>query len=183
MSANIRAGSTVFGVGGDPNVVDTSSGDAVAAEIAAGRRAWVDGVEVVGSALPRMRFIDNGDGTVTDATNGLVWLRDASCAQIPGTDATGRGNYSVAIFGVADLASGMCGLADGSQAGGRTGAFEGFAWSETVDWIHLQNLEIPYGPRIELSPLEVPSLGTWGMVALALCCALAGVRAVGARDR
>ena len=81
-SANVRAGVTVFGIAGDPDVVDTSSGDAGAAEIASGRRAWVDGVEVVGTAVPvtpTPRFTDNGDGTVTDNHNGLLWLENASC--------------------------------------------------------------------------------------------------------
>jgi hypothetical protein len=51
-SANIRAGTTVFGVSGDPNVVDTSSGDAGAGDILIGKKAWVDGGEVTGTAYP-----------------------------------------------------------------------------------------------------------------------------------
>ncbi|MEA1926870.1 MAG: DUF1566 domain-containing protein, partial [Candidatus Auribacterota bacterium] len=47
-SANIRSGVTIFGVDGDPNVVDTSSGDAIALQIMAGRVAWVDGSEITG---------------------------------------------------------------------------------------------------------------------------------------
>ena len=43
-TGNIRSGTTVFGLAGDPNVVDTSSGDAVAGEILSGKTAWVDGV-------------------------------------------------------------------------------------------------------------------------------------------
>ena len=47
---NIRSGATIFGVSGDPNVADTSSGDATAADILDARRAWVGGNEVTGTA-------------------------------------------------------------------------------------------------------------------------------------
>jgi hypothetical protein len=117
---NVRAGVEIFGVAGDPNVVDTSSGDAGPGEIASGRRAWVDGVEVIGTAVPvaaALRFVDNGDGTVTDSHNGLVWLEDASCAEIPRTDSDGRAGFADAVLGAADLADGLCGLTDGSTRG------------------------------------------------------------------
>jgi len=50
LSANIRSGVNLFGVTGDGFVVDTRSGNATAAEIQSGRIAWVNGVEVTGSA-------------------------------------------------------------------------------------------------------------------------------------
>lgn len=50
VSANLRSGVVIFGVAGDPNVVDTSSGDAAAADIVCGRQAWADGVLQVGVA-------------------------------------------------------------------------------------------------------------------------------------
>ena len=114
---NIRAGTEIFGVAGAPAVVDTSSGDAGAGEIASSRRAWVDGVEVIGTAALASRFIDNGDGTVTDDRNGLVWLKDASCAEIPRTDGDGRAVFADAVLGSAELADGLCGLTDGSSRG------------------------------------------------------------------
>ena len=46
---NIKKGITLFGVAGNPNVVDTNSGDAVATEILSGKKAWVDGMEVTGT--------------------------------------------------------------------------------------------------------------------------------------
>jgi len=49
ISANIRAGVTIFGVTGNSNVVNTSSGDAVASNLLSGKKAWVDGVEITGS--------------------------------------------------------------------------------------------------------------------------------------
>ncbi|MBF0405705.1 MAG: DUF1566 domain-containing protein, partial [Candidatus Riflebacteria bacterium] len=48
-AANIKSGATIFGVEGDSNVVNTSSGDALAAELMSGKKAWVDGAEVTGT--------------------------------------------------------------------------------------------------------------------------------------
>jgi hypothetical protein len=52
VSGNVRGGIDLFGVSGDPNVADTSSGDAVSGEILKGKKAWVDGVEVTGTVPP-----------------------------------------------------------------------------------------------------------------------------------
>jgi hypothetical protein len=49
VATNIRSGSTILGVAGDSNVVNTSTGDAVASEVLSGKKAWVDGAEVTGS--------------------------------------------------------------------------------------------------------------------------------------
>ncbi|MCU7835400.1 MAG: hypothetical protein KZQ83_09105, partial [gamma proteobacterium symbiont of Taylorina sp.] len=49
LTANIKAGITIFDIEGKKEVVDTSSGDAVAAEIIKDKKAWVDGVEVIGT--------------------------------------------------------------------------------------------------------------------------------------
>ncbi len=51
VSSNIKSGVTIFGVAGDPNVVDTSSGDAVSGEIVSGKKAWIAGAEVIGSLV------------------------------------------------------------------------------------------------------------------------------------
>ena len=50
VAGNIKAGATVFGVAGDANVADTGSGDAVTGDILSGKKAWVDGAEVTGTA-------------------------------------------------------------------------------------------------------------------------------------
>ena len=55
------------------------------------------------------RFIDNQDGTVTDTVTGLIWLQDAGCLS--------PANWAAAVAQVNALASGTCGLADGSAAG------------------------------------------------------------------
>ena len=55
------------------------------------------------------RFTDNIDGTVTDTTTGLVWLKDADCF--------GFVEHQPAMDQVAALSNGQCGLDDGSTAG------------------------------------------------------------------
>lgn len=49
ISTNIRSGVTIFGVAGNSNVVNTSSGTATASQILSGAVAWVDGVEITGT--------------------------------------------------------------------------------------------------------------------------------------
>ena len=55
------------------------------------------------------RFTDNQDGTVTDGVTGLVWLRDAGCFS--------PSAWGQALAQVNALATGACGLTDGSAAG------------------------------------------------------------------
>jgi hypothetical protein len=45
VSANVRSTASIFGVAGDLDVVDTSSGDAAAGDLLTGKTAWVDGAE------------------------------------------------------------------------------------------------------------------------------------------
>ena len=76
VEGNIKSGANIFGVAGNTNVVNTSSGDAGAAQILSGKIAWVDGSEVTGT-MPA-RFTDNGNNTVTDNRTGLMWAQDAN---------------------------------------------------------------------------------------------------------
>jgi hypothetical protein len=62
----------------------------------------------LGAPLTASRFIDNGDGTVADTVTGLTWLKQADCIHQP---------WAGALATVNGLASGQCGLADGSTAG------------------------------------------------------------------
>ena len=55
------------------------------------------------------RFVYNGDGTVTDTSTGLVWLRDADCF--------GARTWADGTDAVAALRHGQCGLTDNSSAG------------------------------------------------------------------
>ncbi len=55
------------------------------------------------------RFTSNGDGTVTDNVTGLIWLQDANCG--------GQLSMTNSLIFANGLASGSCGLTDGSSAG------------------------------------------------------------------
>jgi hypothetical protein len=55
------------------------------------------------------RFIENGNGTVTDSFTDLIWLEDANCI--------GSQAWDEALLLVAGLNSGECGLTDGSGEG------------------------------------------------------------------
>ena len=68
-----------------------------------------DGDIQPGVAWPNPRFTDNGNGTVTDNLTGLIWLKNASCF--------GQRSYEYVLTDVNGLASGSCGLTDGSVAG------------------------------------------------------------------
>ncbi|MFH1413200.1 MAG: hypothetical protein ABIG10_04250, partial [bacterium] len=48
-SANILSGKTIFGIAGDSNVVNTSTGDAIAGDLFNSKIAWVDGSSVAGT--------------------------------------------------------------------------------------------------------------------------------------
>jgi hypothetical protein len=62
-----------------------------------------------GVPWPARRFVDNGDGTVSDQLTGLIWLKDAGCLA--------SANWATALTAANQLASGACGLTDGSKAG------------------------------------------------------------------
>ncbi len=68
-----------------------------------------DGDLQTGVSWPVPRFTDNGNGTVTDNLTGLIWLKDADCL--------GTETWSNALSKSNGLATGTCGLTDGSSAG------------------------------------------------------------------
>ncbi len=67
-----------------------------------------DGSIQSGVAPTFERWIDNGNGTITDTVTGLIWLKQANCID---------DTWSSAVTEVHSLASGQCGLTDGSAAG------------------------------------------------------------------
>jgi Protein of unknown function (DUF1566)/Carboxypeptidase regulatory-like domain len=67
-----------------------------------------DGSVQSGVGLDSPRFVDNGDGTISDTMTGLHWLKLANCIQ---------GTWAEALATVNSLATGQCGLSDGSSAG------------------------------------------------------------------
>jgi len=140
-SANIRGGATIFGVNGTENLMDTAGANAVAGDIGAGligvsSAGQVTGTAVFPTTVPARvaktgqttsyvagddghlgrgagmvspRFKDNANGTVTDNMTGLIWLKNAGCL--------GGNEWSAALISANTLATGACGLTDGSIAG------------------------------------------------------------------
>jgi uncharacterized protein DUF1566/carboxypeptidase family protein len=68
-----------------------------------------DASEQKGVAWPGTRYVDNSNGTITDNLTGLIWLKNAGCF----TPTV----WASALANVNQLASGVCGLTDGSTAG------------------------------------------------------------------
>ncbi len=52
IAANIKAGVSIFGIDGNSNVMDTSTGTASAGDILSGKKAWVEGMEITGTYSP-----------------------------------------------------------------------------------------------------------------------------------
>ena len=67
-----------------------------------------DGSIQAGVGLPFARWIDNGNGTLTDTLTGLVWMKAADCI---------NDSWANAVARVQALSSGQCGLSDGSKPG------------------------------------------------------------------
>jgi hypothetical protein len=110
-SDNIRNGVTIFGISGNANIIDSSSGnvDANADDLRIGKKAWVSGQLIVGTGKAFERYIDNGDGTITDNRIGLTWLKTANCFDAQ--------NWKAALQFTQKLQNGDCGLTDKSQSG------------------------------------------------------------------
>ncbi|OGU04772.1 MAG: hypothetical protein A2075_16100 [Geobacteraceae bacterium GWC2_58_44] len=62
------------------------------------------------------RFTNNGNGTTTDNLTGLIWLQKANCNESVGGIAKSSGSltWADALAWSNNLASGKCGLTDGS---------------------------------------------------------------------
>lgn len=69
-----------------------------------------DGALQKGVASPTPRFIDNGNGTVTDKLTGLIWMKNANCFGE-------KKNWADALSAAATVANGTGGLTDGSKPG------------------------------------------------------------------
>ena len=77
-----------------------------------------DGDLQMGVPWPDPRFIDNGDGTVTDELTGLIWLKNANCPN--GTKVWSASlTFANSLYDgwTGDASGGDCGLSDGSSAG------------------------------------------------------------------
>ena len=71
--------------------------------------AGSDGDLEKGVSWPSPRFIDNGNGTVTDHLTGLIWLKNANCF--------GTRDWATALTDCNTLNDGECDLSDDSVEG------------------------------------------------------------------
>ena len=78
-----------------------------------------DGALQNGIAWPSPRFTDTGDGAISDALTGLAWLKNANCTDTVGGVKKDAGTlkWSQALTWSNALATGKCGLSDGSAPG------------------------------------------------------------------
>jgi hypothetical protein len=77
-----------------------------------------DGAVLAGQPSPSPRFT-TANGTISDNLTGLAWLQNANCTETVGGigKAGGLLSWTNALAWTGGLASGQCGLADGSTAG------------------------------------------------------------------
>ena len=99
VSANIKSGVSIFGVSGNSNVVDTSAGDATAAQILSGKKAYVDGALVTGT------IASQGAQTITPGTSNKTiasgkYLSGAQTIKGDANLVAGNIKKGVSIFGV-----------------------------------------------------------------------------------
>lgn len=78
-----------------------------------------DGDHEAGIAWPEPRWVDHGNGTVTDKLTGLIWLKASDCDTFAWLDITGQNErkWIDAVASCNFLGNGFCGLNDGSQSG------------------------------------------------------------------
>lgn len=91
---NIKSGITIFGVVGNSNVVDTTSGDAVAGNLLSGKIAWVDGAEVTGTMSTQTL-------SALSETLSAGYYAGTTLSAVDADLATGNIKSGITIFGVA----------------------------------------------------------------------------------
>ena len=80
-----------------------------------------DGALRTGVPWPADRFVDNGDGTISDTLTGLVWLQDANCLASAGR--RGARNGKVKLSAAASFIAGInAGTRPRAAPGSPTGA-------------------------------------------------------------
>jgi hypothetical protein len=65
------------------------------------------------------RFKDNGNGTLTDISTGLIWLKNANCSVFSKKDTSTKNSrpWQEAKVAAYNLSDGFCGLSDNSKSG------------------------------------------------------------------
>jgi hypothetical protein len=98
VTGNIKSGVNIFGVVGDSNVVNTSSGDAVNSDILSGKKAWVDGVEITGNVSAGSN-VSGADGLKTFSIPNGIYSSN-TCTANDADLTVGNIKKDTVIFGV-----------------------------------------------------------------------------------
>ncbi|MFH0906822.1 MAG: DUF1566 domain-containing protein [bacterium] len=107
ISTNIKSGINIFSVDGDSNVVDTSSGDAVAGDIANDKICWVDGLQITGSMFTNQKNQTIDDWVNSGGTSGEYIGEEATWSAVSGSPFAGYDSIDyVDTWGTLDLFSG-----------------------------------------------------------------------------
>ena len=125
VTGNIRSGVSIFGVDGDPSVVDTSSGDAVAGDILDGKVAWVNGAEVTGTMLAG-RLLKTGQ-TASARVGDDGYYQKGIAFSYQTADPAGNGEIVTT-----DNVTGLIWASAGNGAGCNWGSQTN--WNAAIDW-------------------------------------------------
>jgi hypothetical protein len=125
VASNIISGVNIFGVTGiadSPNFAPVPKTGQTGCWDSSGTSVGCTGTgqdgEYQRGAWSTPRFITGTAGIVTDTLTGLIWLQNANCTSFfSGDSGPNIRNWSNALAAANSLASGYCGLADGSSAG------------------------------------------------------------------
>jgi hypothetical protein len=125
VTGNIKAGTTIFGVAGKTEVVDTTSGDAAAGDLLVGKKAWVDGAEVTGTAYPASvpktgQTTSYRTGDDGDLEKGVAWPNPRFTVTTNGSDVV-----------VTDNMTGLMWVKAPHSLSGNSG---GQAWNDAIDF-------------------------------------------------
>ena len=118
ITTNIKSGINIFGINGDSNVVDTSSGDAVAGDLLSGKIAWAGGLSIIGT-IPTQTLSSDND-TVLGGYYATTTLSTIDTDLVAGNILSGA-----TIFGIPGNVSAGYTYGDSNQAyvlGTATGA-------------------------------------------------------------
>ncbi len=126
-TGNIRSGVTIFGVNGKTEVVDTTSGDAVAGDVMEGKKAWVDGAEVTGTLPTRMLA-----ATTTVVNAG--YYETTTLTAVDADLAAANIKTNVTIFGIAGTLGTNAGGSSYSAAVPKTGHTNSYQAGDDGDY-------------------------------------------------
>ncbi|MFH1038755.1 MAG: DUF1566 domain-containing protein [PVC group bacterium] len=146
VTANIRSGVTIFGVAGKTEVVDTSTGDAAAGEILAGKKAWVDGSEITGT-MPAGRLLRTGQ-TTSYLTGDDGTYQTGTAFSYQTLDPAGNGEI-VTIDNVTGLMWASVGDGAGCNWGTDTDWAAAIDWAEGLSFANQADWRLPNRRELE----------------------------------